>query len=47
MIKNDSFLQALQRFICRRGQVKVVRSDNGTNFIGAAKELRKVWKGLN
>jgi hypothetical protein len=29
----------LQRFICRRGQVQVIRSDNGTNFVRAATEL--------
>ena len=36
----DSFVNALQRFICRRGQVRTIRSDNGTNFIGANRELK-------
>ena len=44
-LETDSFLQALQRFICRRGQVEVIRSDNGTNFVGAAKELRRAVEG--
>jgi hypothetical protein len=35
----DSFINALQRFICRRGQVRSIRSDNGSNFVCAAKEL--------
>jgi hypothetical protein len=35
----DSFINALQRFICRRGQVRCIRSDNGSNFVCAAKEL--------
>jgi len=35
----DSFIQALQRFICRRGQVRTIRCDNGTNFTGSAREL--------
>ena len=29
----DSFIQALRRFIARRGAVRSVRSDNGTNFV--------------
>ena len=39
-LDTDSFINALQRFICRRGEPKELRSDNGTNFIGAEKELR-------
>ena len=38
-LETDSFIQALQRFICRRGQVRIIRCDNGTNFTGAAREL--------
>lgn len=34
-------LNAIRRFVCRRGQVSVMRSDNGTNFIGVEVELRK------
>ncbi|KAK0135318.1 hypothetical protein N1851_028839 [Merluccius polli] len=37
----DSFIKALRRFIARRGQVMDLRSDNGTNFIGAERELKK------
>ena len=46
-LETDSFLQAFQRFICRRGQVKVIRSDNGTNFVGAAKEIEKYLRCKN
>ncbi|XP_076280097.1 uncharacterized protein LOC143208966 [Lasioglossum baleicum] len=34
-----AFLAALDRFISRRGIPKTITSDNGTNFIGAAREL--------
>ena len=42
----DSFMCALIRFIPRRGQVKTLRSDKGTNFIGAGKELKKELDNL-
>lgn len=35
----DSFINALRRFINRRGKVRVLRSDQGTNFVGANNEL--------
>ena len=35
----DSFVNALRRFIALRGSVRVLRSDRGTNFIGAEREL--------
>lgn len=43
----DSFVNALRRFIARHGQVVELRSDNGTNFVGAERELRVAierWK---
>ena len=36
----DAFINALKRFISVRGPVKIIRSDRGTNFIGAASELQ-------
>ena len=39
-LDTDSFPLALRRFIARRGQVKQIRSDNGTNFTSGEKELR-------
>ncbi|XP_062714102.1 uncharacterized protein LOC115267934 [Aedes albopictus] len=36
------FLQALRRFVSRRGLCSDIYSDNGRNFIGAANELRKL-----
>lgn len=39
-LTRDSFIHALRRLVCRRGNVKSLLSDNGTNFIGANKELK-------
>ena len=36
-----------RRFIARRGQVKEIRSDNGTNFTSGEKELRESVKAWN
>ena len=46
-LNTDSFLNALQRFISRRGQPEIIRSDNGTNFIGAERELREGLRRWN
>ncbi|XP_062704266.1 uncharacterized protein LOC134286638 [Aedes albopictus] len=36
------FIQALRRFVARRGLCAEIFSDNGRNFIGAANELRQI-----
>lgn len=38
-LTTDAFINALRRFICRRGKPKRLVSDNGTNFVGAYREL--------
>ncbi len=46
-LTTDRFLMALQRFIDRYGKPKSMMSDNGTNFVGAANEIRAMirrWK---
>ncbi len=43
----DSCINAIRRFICRRGQVKEIRSDNGTNFVSSNRELHQALKELN
>ncbi|GBM30124.1 hypothetical protein AVEN_106805-1 [Araneus ventricosus] len=40
------FIGALKRFIARRGKPSDIYSDNGTNFVGANNELRKILKDL-
>lgn len=40
-LETNSFLNALRRFIARRGPVREIRSDRGTNIVGAEKELKK------
>ena len=42
-----SFLRALMRFISRRGRPAEIRSDNGRNFVKAAKELKKEVQELD
>ena len=35
----DSFLNSYRRFVCRRGPIRLLRCDRGTNFIGGKSEL--------
>jgi len=46
-LDTDSYINALRRFIARRGQVTKMRSDNGTNFIGAERELKRALNEWN
>lgn len=46
-LDTDSCIHALRRFICRQGHISSLRSDNGTNFIRAERELREALDGLN
>ena len=38
-LDTDSFINALRRFISQRGPIRQLRSDQGTNFVGARKQL--------
>ncbi len=42
----EAFLLALRRFIARRGRPKKIRSDCGTNFRGAERELREAFSSI-
>ncbi len=46
-LDTNSCINCIRRFMCRRGQVLHLRSVNGTNFIGAQRELRNVLKSLD
>ena len=46
-LDTGSFIDALRRFIARRGQPKEIRSDNGSNFVGGERELREAIAGWN
>lgn len=46
-LDTDSCINALRRFISRRGQVTHIRSDNGTNLVGAKKELQNAIVSWN
>lgn len=46
-LETDSFINALRRFIARRGPVREIRSDQGTNLVGAEKELNLALKEMN
>ncbi|XP_046404411.1 uncharacterized protein LOC124169753 isoform X2 [Ischnura elegans] len=39
---SQAFLAALRRFIARRGRCSQIYSDNGSNFVGAARELQEL-----
>ena len=43
----DSFIQALRRVIARRGNIQTIWSDNGSNFMGAERELWKAFLEMN
>ena len=46
-LDTDSFLLTVPRFIGKRGSIWQMSSDNGINFIGAFKELRKSFQDMN
>ena len=43
----DAFLNVLRRFLARRGPVRHIYSDNGTNFVGAERVLKQNIENWN
>lgn len=43
-MSSDDFLAAYQRFVSRRGNPERIYSDNGTNFVGANRELQQAFQ---
>ena len=41
-LDTDSFIRSFKRFIGRRGKPELVLSDNGTNFVGATREIIEI-----
>ena len=41
-----AFIASLRRFVARRGKPTVLWSDNGTNFVGASRELNELFEFL-
>ena len=46
-LNSSSFINALRRFLSRRGSVRQLRCDQGTNFVGAQNELKKALEELD
>lgn len=42
-LTTEGFMAALKRFIARRGRPKNIYSDNGSNFIGANREIKELY----
>ena len=43
-LTTDAFIAALRRFVARRGKPTQIWSDHGSNFVGADRELREMYK---
>ena len=46
-LSTDSFIMSLRRFVGRRGNVRMIRSDNGLNHVGASTELTRVFQEID
>jgi len=47
MLETDSYINALRRFLAEHGPVRQIRSDRGTNFVGAKRELADALREMD
>ena len=45
-LTSSAFIACLRRFVARRGKPSLIMSDNGTNFVGANRELKEFCQFL-
>ena len=46
-LETDAFLNALTRMVARRGWPKLMLSDNGSNYVGAAREIKELVDSMD
>ena len=46
-MSTNSFMNALRKFIAMRGNMRILRSDNGTNFVGSQTKLSKAFQKMD
>lgn len=46
-LTTEAFILALRRFMSRRGKPREIFCDNGTNFVGASREIARIVKDSN
>ena len=46
-LNTDSFILCLHRFVSRRGNIRLLRSDNSSNFVGASSEFKKPFAEMD
>nr|XP_039261646.1 uncharacterized protein LOC120337819 [Styela clava] len=46
-LETSAFINALRRFLCRRGPTRMIRSDCGTNIIGCRNDLNKALQEMD
>ena len=46
-LSTDSLIMSLRRFVACRGNVRMIRSDNGSNLVGASAELSRAFQEMD
>ena len=46
-LETDTFINVLRRFVARRGPIREIYSDQGTNLMGAERELKQASENLD